>query len=935
VGDGPQPVVTLDQDYIEKRGQQNLGTVLETLPFANGNFNQTTSTGINTSPGSDAVNLRNLGVNATLVLVDGLRFPLFPLPLQLTQTFVDLNSIPIAAIDRIEILKDNGTATYGDDAVAGVINIVLKDTYSGAEFNNYFGFSQREDAVVYHSQFVAGIAENLGSLGKLSIVTAFSYEEISPIEAPDRPFTAGDYHLLAAKYPNRPTTFVPFLSGYAGQTTGNFYTVPPGTRTGPVTLNIKGPQDPILLPINAQLQPRDTRYGGFVKINWSPTDWLRFYDSFIIEDNHERAQTLNQGFDFGGADLIFGQKILIPPASIPGGNPFNTTGEFLEPQGGWGGEFGPYIQDTWIRTIWNTVGAVVQLPHNWVVEGSFTYGESDATQTDYHSINLLALQAALNGTLPGHEGHFFNPFLDNRVSGNFNKEFYSAILTDQHLDSRTDLVQWQLKAGGTLIDLWTGPLSVAGGLEYRSESLIEANDRLSELNLIALGNFLGKQTNGRRYIKSGYVEIDIPLAGEKWSWPGLRALDFTFSERYDDYTQFGSAAKPKFAIRYKPFDDMTLRATYSEGYIVPSLSQLFSTPLNFQVPITDPNFPVGDPRHAYGTHLVQGSNPNLKPQQAYSYFLEAIWVPDTKDDPNGWFHWLHGLTAYVDWFQIELRNQIGTIPVQFVVNAPTGFPGTDVVRSPATGTITLIDNPFTNIGTLNTRGFDFGGSYITQEYRWGKLDLELNATYVYGYSTKIPFPPLPDGTPRFQVLTNDDQLGSLAFGSLGVGGGPDFKMVASAFYSKTLFDIDTFRTGITLNYRDSEADFNNNSKGSNPLANPGLDAPGYVHLIGSWTTLDWQISYAFGEPAPITPHLPKPGYDKEGKRLIGEKAIAPKPEKLRCGWRNLLAGTKLIFGINNIFDTPAPLSVDVTFGRDSVNDNSIQRFFYFEVDKHF
>jgi outer membrane receptor protein involved in Fe transport len=106
VGDGPQPVVTLDQDYIEKRGQQNLATVLETLPFANGNFNQTFATGINTSPGSDAVNLRNVGVNGTLVLVDGLRFPLFPLPLGFTQSFVDLNSIPIAAIDRIEILKD-------------------------------------------------------------------------------------------------------------------------------------------------------------------------------------------------------------------------------------------------------------------------------------------------------------------------------------------------------------------------------------------------------------------------------------------------------------------------------------------------------------------------------------------------------------------------------------------------------------------------------------------------------------------------------------------------------------------------------------------------------------------------------------------------------------------------------------------------------------
>ena len=143
-------------------------------------------------------------------------------------------------------------------------------------------------------------------------MAAFDFQEISPIDALDRPYTTGDYSHLAHNYPDCPTSFVDFLTGYAGVTTGNFYTVPPGTRTGPVTLNINGPQDPIFVPQNAQLQARETRYGGLVKINWSPTDWLKFFDTFIITDNREQAQTLNQGFDFGGADKIFGANIVIP-----------------------------------------------------------------------------------------------------------------------------------------------------------------------------------------------------------------------------------------------------------------------------------------------------------------------------------------------------------------------------------------------------------------------------------------------------------------------------------------------------------------------------------------------------------------------------------------------------------------------------------------------
>jgi len=109
-----------------------------------------------------------------------------------------------------------------------------------------------------------------------------------------------------------------------------------------------------------------------------------------------------------------------------------------------------------------------------------------------------------------------------------------------------------------------------------------------------------------------------------------------------------------------------------------------------------------------------------------------------------------------------------------------------------------------------------------------------------------------------------------------------------------------------------------------------------VHEIGSWTTFDWQISYTFGPPAAVTPETPKPGYDKEGKRIVGEQAISPRKEGSSWGWRSLLDNTTFTFGINNIWDAHAPLAVDNVQGNyDNANANAIGRYFWFSVEKRF
>jgi hypothetical protein len=244
-----------------------------------------------------------------------------------------------------------------------------------------------------------------------------------------------------------------------------------------------------------------------------------------------------------------------------------------------------------------------------------------------------------------------------------------------------------------------------------------------------------------------------------------------------------------------------------------------------------------------------------------------------------------------------------------------------VVRG-ASGSIVNINTAFQNLGTRRVDGVDFGCSYISKEYSWGKIDFEANAAFIYNYTINQFLGAQANGKPKFNIWDQEDSYGV-----------PDFKAIVSLFYSKHLFGIDNFRTGFTLNYIDSEHDINDNFKGTNPTAT--LDAPNYVHLIGSFTTVDWQISYTLGQPTPPLAESPQPGYSKDGKRILGEKAISPKAEGSNSGIRRWLANTTLTFGINNIGDVKPPYSADWYQGFDTSNTVPYGRQFYVQIDKKF
>ncbi|MGA7127588.1 MAG: TonB-dependent receptor, partial [Chthoniobacterales bacterium] len=924
VGEGPNPVTTYDQTYFQKTGYQNVQDVLQNLPSATGNFNPGVTTGFGFSPGGSSIALKGLPPNDTLILVDGLRMPSYPFPQVSTAgafNYVDINSIPQGAVDSIQILKDGGSAVYGTDAVAGVVNFITKNDYTGADIYNYYGISQRGDYEVYHGEFTSGWVQKLSDTSKISIVAAFDYYTQSPVDAVDRRDTTLNYSLFSPKYPGH---FVfPSLTGtFIGENTGNLYQTKNGfngVNPTPADFNINTLDFGYSID-GLQVYPREDRLGGLVKLTYDVTDWLKLYDSFLIARTEE---TSTYGPNQGIYPPPFNPGIIVPT-----NNPFNPFHEPLQVNvlGLALNEFGVLKTDTTITTFRDVVGATIQLPHDWIIDANWLYGEADGTETMKNMFTFNGMQEALNGTLPGNAGQFFNPFADEAVAGP-NRAFYGNknLVGSIWENIRSDIMQFHATAGGTLFEAPSGAITVAGGFEYRSEDYIQGDDPNSyDGNLTAIQFPLGRLINARRYIWSYFGQADIPILGNQWSWPGLRSLEVILSERQDYYSDFGSAAKPKFTIAYKPFNDLIFRASYAESFVAPSLPQLYSSSgIPAETAVIDPKNPSAGSETVLA---VTTGNPRLKPENAYMYYVGAVWTPGSSDPEHSWWGWANGFSAYVDWYQLDQHQIFGTLIPQNVVDLGSSAPpGNSVVRGP-TGEIEEVLNNYLNLGDSRSEGVEAGFTYNSKEYNWGKIDLEFDASYLYYVSAQTVQGLNPNGTLFYRLFNLTDTAN---------GSAPDLKMLASAFYSKTLFGIDTFRTGFTLHYVGSELDFVNSANGTNPIAT--LDAPNYVHTIGNWTTLDWQISYKFGQPTEITPETPKPGYDKEGKRIVGEKAIAPPIQGSRWGWRDLLANTTITFGINNIFDTPAPLAVDNVLSNfdNAGGANFIQRYFWFSIDKKF
>ncbi len=456
-----------------------------------------------------------------------------------------------------------------------------------------------------------------------------------------------------------------------------------------------------------------------------------------------------------------------------------------------------------------------------------------------------------------------------------------------------------------------GDLGVSFGGEYRQEGF-----KLQDSPEIFVGSVPVQDINAGRAVKSVYAEVSVPVVGPQMNIPAVYSLDIDLAGRFDHYDGVSEDAKvPKVTLRYQPIKDLTIRATYSNSFVAPTLYELFGpSATGFSNAITL-NGNVQDQ-----AQVMSGSNPNLVPSTAESYTAGFVYSPS----------WLPGLTVTADYFK-TLQQQIvstlgGNLILQSVeANGPASpyanlvafnnFPG-QLGSRPITAAHQLDGNLASvyyvdtniNIGATHVDGFDFSANYDLDLHRWGQAQFGVNAVMITTNEFKT------------QPASNYYNINGLDF-SEGGGANPNYRITALTRYS-----YEGASVAVNMNYMPGL----DNSQGHDPETEDQFT----FMKIGDYLTFDMRLQYAFqAKPVAAAPSYSKDAKDAKGM-VAGSSAMAA-PETTVSPFSRLVDGLTVAVGCNNIFDRVPPTVDGANNNTDLSAYDPYGRFLYFEVSKKF
>lgn len=682
---GPSPIITVDREAIENSGYTNLQQLLEKIPVnGNGAFSTRGNNQDSTANGAASISLRGLGADATLVLVNGRRVAISAFAEGVTTNFVDINTIPVAAIERIEVLKDGASAVYGSDAVAGVINIVLRKNFDGFEVSAGYG------DVTSGSNSETTASAIWGTSGEDSNFTMiFDYfqndtlfnVERGPAGSANQSARGGLDQRSSRGFPGR--FFVD--AGEGGTIIQRDPACPAGSSAGPTCRYDYGPWNILI--------PEAERTGLMLLGHKGLGGGVEVFTEIAVQHNTSVAQGAPTPLD-ESAGLTLDDH----PNDPFGGNAVGIS-RFRTVDAGarqWD------IETDNLRAV---VGLRGEL-NDWDWEVGVQRARSESTQTGDRSqgwvrTDFLQQQLDLGA---------YNPF-----GGTFNPQsVIDQITTSLVRQGRSELTMYDAQITGALFDMSAGPVLMAAGLEWRDENVSDVPDDQFQRSLIFGTEAVSAAASRDNW--SAFVEFSVPL---------VESLELQLAGRYDDYSDFGNTFNPKVALRWAPTDQLALRASWGQGFRAPSLAQIGLGPSQESEFFADTFGCLDNPAYCANTDflIIFSGNPDLQPEESETFNVGAVWQPtDT-------------LSLSLDFWDITQDNKIDEVPRIFIYTANCNNQASTICVRAAPlpgdtlGALQFIRSGFVNISQQSAQGIDLA-AYYNMDLGAGALTLGLDYTHL-------------------------------------------------------------------------------------------------------------------------------------------------------------------------------------------------------------
>jgi outer membrane receptor protein involved in Fe transport len=704
------PVQTLSEEDLRIDGSLTLGETLQHLPSVGSSLNSNGSAG--TSHGARSLNLRSLGANRSLVLVNGHRW-VNGAGTRGFRDFVDLNTIPQVMIESVEVLQDGATAIYGADAIAGVVNMRTYQNFEGGRARIYYGTSSEGDRDTSSADLLVG-----KNFGNSNWMFALSYVNEDPIYSQDRAISAIPLNGLSL-----------------------------GTPEGLFREN--GLSAVVGFPVPSLGITRNPGSDGNVISNWraatSDDTFNRYYNNYLVAPNELTSAYLQNITEFdnsmafrmealyneresdqlfsGAAAVVRGGSrgfiIANDPRVNPFGIPFSGSDFRIE---NFFEDVGQRDNVQKVETYRIGVGLEGDLSNGWFWDSFLSYAKNEASFTSLNQIDLDRLALGMRACNPAGIGgdisdltagcvpvNLFNPLTAEMV------DYINYTGVDHNEAEQLDFT---LNITGDIMELDAGPLAFAAGFEYRKEKGLDTpdsyNNSAPRVNTYRTTTSAPRDgTDGEYDLNEFYVELDIPVLSGR---TGVEEFSIQLATRYSDYSTFGGTTNSKAGFIFRPVDALMFRGTWAEGFRAPSILELFEGLRETSVPVIDPcSNNGGNPslpgcagvsssymQIAGNAPATVGGNPELQPETSENLSFGFVLTPAA----------LEGASLTVDWYNINVDDTISSYGAQNLLNlCASSGQRCNFIRRESSGEISNIADGPINLNSTKVEGYDIVGRY--------------------------------------------------------------------------------------------------------------------------------------------------------------------------------------------------------------------------------